>query len=87
MYHTKYRHITGNMNDMELESGESGLESFVANVRTCWLVIAYSREPLPSLVSKKSRKATLTTSKSSGEVELSGAAAVGGLTNKHVTFP
>ena len=27
---------------MELESGESDLESYVATVRTCWSVKAYS---------------------------------------------
>ena len=53
MYHRKFRHITGNMDDMELESGESDLDSYVATVRTCWSVKAYSGEPLASVVTKK----------------------------------
>ena len=46
MYHRKFRH-------MKLESGESDLESYAATVRTCWLVNAYSGEPLASVVTKK----------------------------------
>ena len=65
MYHRKCRHITdtGNIviDDMELESGESDLDSYVATVRTCWSVKAYSGEPLASAVTKTSRKATLST--------------------------
>ena len=57
MYHRKFRHITGNMDDMELESGESDLGNYAATIRTCWSVKAYSGEPLASVV----RKATLST--------------------------
>ena len=46
---------------MELESGESDLDSYAATVRTCWSVKAYSGEPLASVVTKTSRKATLIT--------------------------
>ena len=48
MYHDKFRHKTGNMDDME--SGESDLESSVATVKTSLSVTAYSGEPLASLV-------------------------------------
>ena len=53
MYHRKFRHITGNTDDMELESGESDLDSYVATVRTCWSVKAHSGEPLASVVRQK----------------------------------
>ena len=52
MYHRNFHHITGNMDDMELESGESRLDSYAATVRTCWSVEAYSGEPVASVVTK-----------------------------------
>ena len=53
MYHRKFSHITGNMDDMELESGESDLGSYAATVRICWSVKAYSGESLASVVTQK----------------------------------
>ena len=66
------------MDDMELESGESDLESYVATVRTCWSVKAYSGEPLASVVTKNKQESD-TEHKRKGEGDLSGTAAVGGL--------
>ena len=54
MYHTKFCHTTGNMDDIEFDSGDSDLESSVATVRTCWFVTVYSGEPLASLVKQDS---------------------------------
>ena len=54
MYHTKFCHTTGNMDDIEFDSGDSDLESSVATVRTCWSVTVYSGEPLASLVKQES---------------------------------
>ena len=56
MYHRKFTHITGNMDDMELESGESDLDSYAATVRTCWSVKVYSGEPLASVVTKNKQE-------------------------------
>ena len=50
MYHRKFSHITGNMDDIELESGKSDLDSYAATVRTCWSVKAYSGESLASVI-------------------------------------
>ena len=63
---------------MELESGESDLNSYVATVRTCGSVKAYSGEPLASVVTRNKQESDIE-HKRNGEGELSGAAAVGGL--------
>ena len=68
--------------DMELESGESDLDSYAATVRTCWSVKAYSVNHWLQLSQKTSRKAIL----SNGEGELAGAAAVGGLLYEDPNF-
>ena len=81
MYHRKYCHITGNTDDMELESGESDLDGYAATVRTCWSVKAYSGEPLASVVTRNKQESDIE-HKRNGEGELSGAAAVGGLLYK-----
>ena len=62
------------MDDMELESGEWDLDSYVATVRTCWSVKAYSGEPLASVVTKNKQESDIE-HKRNGEDELSGAAA------------
>ena len=63
---------------MELESGESDLNSYVATVRTCGSVKAYSGEPMASVVTRNKQESDIE-HKRNGEGELSGAAAVGGL--------
>ena len=45
--------------DMELESGESDLDSYAATVRTCWSVKAYSGEPLASVVKKNKQESDI----------------------------
>ena len=62
------------MDDMELESGESDLDSYMATVRTCWMVKAYSGEPLASVVTKNKQESDIE-HKRNAEDELSGAAA------------
>jgi len=57
MHHTKFRHITGHMDDME--SGESDLESFVATVNISLSVTAYSGEPRASLVTKVKKESDI----------------------------
>jgi len=59
------------MDDMELESGESDLDSYMATVRTFWSMKTYSGEPLTSVVTKDKQENDIE-HKRNGEDELSG---------------